>query len=481
MKELLSAKHQIQLTIMEAFIKRNEVTIEELEAMTGASKQTILTYIDEIEQSTDFFEIQRGLKTYFLKRNNRTTYSAIYRYFYQESVQLRLMEFIFLNPYTQTKDIVKNLSISRSQFNQLRQNLKHICQLYNFSLSDSPFHLQGDYHAICSFYIAYMLEKYDRLDEFISAKENKLLDQLVLSFTNLPLVGGIQDNQRLKVWLWVLIKLSKHFPQSLSLDVYKGDSNLFVFSHQQFEEAFEVKFSGFINTVLTELGSFLEEAVNSPELLEKKTAALTFAKNLFAVLGSKESFSNSRVLDATLSLYKTRNYILNNKKLRFVQSFFEQNSCFSEPIAQGIQKELLHFRQAIKNDGLFFELVYCLIVNETALTELVKKNQIKKKVGILYTYDKEHSELFSHQLNNSFTNNLTFEVIDYDQFCDSSLELTGFDFIITSLTTIKQDNCVVTDVFPTVSDIRYLNQLVNASIQRDFEKGLKQVLALPIS
>ncbi|MBO1305370.1 helix-turn-helix domain-containing protein [Enterococcus sp. 669A] len=480
MRQLLSAKHNIQLSIMEAFLAKNEIAIEELEALTGASKQTIRTYIDEIEQSTDFFVIQRGMGTYFLKRNNRTTYSTIYRYFYQESIHLRLIEYIFLNPFSQTKDIVEHFGISRSQFNQLRHNLKHICKLYDFSLSDSPFKLQGDYHTICAFYIPYMLEKYDRTDEFISTEENKVLDQLLLSFTNLPHRGGIQDHQRLKVWLWVTIKLSKHFPEYLNHGFSEADNDHFVLSHQQFEEAFSVKFPGFINSALSELYYYMEQDVASPELINKKKAALTFAQNLFDLLGGRVPFTNSRVLDTTLSLYKNRNYILNNQKQRFVQNFFEQNSCFPETVAQALQQEFLRYRAALDNDSLFFELLYSLIVNETTLTQLVMDNQLKKKVGVLYAYDKDHSELFSYQLNNSFTNNLAFEVIDYDLFCDAKASLEGFDFIITSLTTIKRDNCVVTDIFPTVADIRYLNELVNHSIQQDFEQGLKQALVGPL-
>lgn len=480
MRQLLSVKHAIQLTIMEAFLEKNEIRIEELEAMTGASKQTIRTYIDEIEQSTDFFVIQKGLGTYFLKRNNRTTYSTIYRYFYQQSIHLRLMEYIFLNPFSQTKDIVQHFEISRSQFNQLRHNLKDVCQLYDFSLSDSPFKLQGDYHTICAFYIPYMLEKYDRTDEFISTKENKVLDQLLLSFTNLPQRGGIQDQHRLKVWLWVTIKLSRHFPEYLNHGFSEADNDHFVLSHQQFEEAFSVKFPGFINSALSELYYYMEQDVASPELVNKKKAALTFAQNLFDLLGGNVPFANSRLLDITLSLHKNRNYILNNQKQRFVQNFFEQNSCFSKKVSQALQQEIVRYRRALANDSLFFELLYSLIVNETKLTQLVKENQLKKKIGVLYAYDRDHSELFSYQLNNSFTNNLAFEVIDYDLFCDSKVGFEAYDFIITSLTTIKQDNCVVTDIFPTVSDIRYLSDLVNHSIQQDFENGLKEALVGPL-
>lgn len=59
MKVFLSTKHQVQLEIMEIFLEQQQSSLEELEETTGASKQTILRYIEELEQMTDFFQIQK--------------------------------------------------------------------------------------------------------------------------------------------------------------------------------------------------------------------------------------------------------------------------------------------------------------------------------------------------------------------------------------------------------------------------------------
>lgn len=483
MKQLLSTKHQTQLIIMEAFLEKNEITIEELETLTGASKQTIRTYIDEVKQSTDFFHIQKGKGTYFLKRNNRTTYSTIYRYFYQHSIQLQLLEIIFLNPFIQTKEIVQRFGISRSQCNQLRHTLKKVCESYGFSLSDSPFRFQGDDYKICAFFIAYMFEKYDFADEYISPKENQLLDQLIPSFANLPLVGGLQDRHRVKTWLWVIIKLSKHFPEYLNQKFDNTDAFKSVFSYQDFEDTFSVSFSGHINHVFSQLYLFLEEKITVPELVRKKESFVSFFQTLYSLFNCTETFDDKRLIDVALLLYIGPNYILNKKKHRFVLNFFEQNSCFSKEISEKLYHEILHLRTIIGADGLFFEIMYSLLINETTLTRLIKEHQVKKRVGVLYTYDKEHSELFAYQLNNSFTNNLAFEVIDYEDYCNaqySEAELAGYDFIMTSLTTLKLDNCIVTDIYPTISDIKYLNELADFAIRKKFENGLKHALTNPL-
>lgn len=484
MKQLLSTKHQAQLIIMEAFLEKYEITIEELEQLTGASKQTIRSYIDEVKQSTDFFSIQKGMGTYFLKRNHRTNYSTIYHYFYQESIQLKLLEIIFLHPFIQTKEIVQQFGISRSQCNQLRHTLKQVCASYGFSLSDSPFRFQGDYHKICAFFIAYMFEKYDFIDDYVTPKENHLLDQIVLSFVDLPYVGGVQDQQRLKTWLWVVIKLSKHFPE-LSTEEFKDiDESQLVFSYQEFEEAFSVNFTDFLHAVFSQLYLFLEGQVTAPEKVKKKKAVFDFFETLYALFDSPKKFDDQRVVDIALSVYVGPNYILNKKKQRFVLNFFEQNSCFSQEISETLSQEIKKLRAILKEDALFFELMYSLLINEVPLIRLVKEHQEKKRVGILYTYDKQHSELFAYQLNNSFTNNLAFEVIDYEDFCNnqySEAELADYDFIMTSLTTLTLDNCIVTDIYPTITDIKYLNELADSAIRKKFENGLKSALTNPIS
>lgn len=483
MKQLLSTKHQAQLIIMEAFLEKYEITIEELEQLTGASKQTVRSYIDEIKQSTDFFSIQKGVGTYFLKRNHRTNYSTIYHYFYRESIQLKLLEIIFLHPFIQTKEIVQRFGISRSQCNQLRHTLKQVCTSYGFSLSDSPFRFQGDYHKICAFFIAYMFEKYDFIGDYVSPKENQLLDQLVLSFASLPDVGGLQDKQRLKTWLWVIIKLSKHFPELLIEEFDDVDDSHLVFSYQDFEETFSVNFTGFIHAALSQLHSYLEGQVVLPEKVIKKQAVFSFFETLYDLFDCPKKFNDQRVVDVALSLYAGPNYILNKKKQRFVLNFFEQNSCFSHSISETLYREIKKLRAILREDALFFELMYTLLINEIPLTRLIKEHQEKKRVGILYTYDKRHSELFAYQLNNSFTNNLAFEVIDYDKFCNaqySEVELMSYDFIMTSLTTLKLDNCIVTDIYPTISDIKYLNELADSVIRKKFENGLKCALTNPI-
>ena len=175
---------------------------------------------------------------------------------------------------------------------------------------------------------------------------------------------------------------------------------------------------------------------------------------------------------------------MNKKKQRFVLNFFEQNSCFSQEISETLSQEIKKLRSILKEDALFFELMYTLLINEIALTRLIKEHQEKKRVGILYTYDKQHSKLFAYQLNNSFTNNLAFEVIDYEDFCNnqySEAELADYDFIMTSLTTLTLDNCIVTDIYPTITDIKYLNELADSAIRKKFENGLKSALTNPIS
>ncbi|EPH95602.1 M protein trans-acting positive regulator [Enterococcus faecalis 13-SD-W-01] len=477
MKVFLSTKHQVQLEIMEIFLEQQQSSLEELEETTGASKQTVLRYIEELEQMTDFFQIQKKKSELYLLKNNRINYSAIYHYFYQHSLQFKLLELVLLQPFLSTTDILDQLDISKSQFRRIKKQLSECLEYYGVTLTDSPFHFTGEFSKLCNFFVTFITEKYFSLKEFINEEEAPLIEQIVQGFSNLPHLSGFQDYQRLKVWIWVVIKMSSHFPRLVTTTEFLDfDNYQIVINNQKFEHVFKIPYTGFVHSTLSKLHYMLKKPILSPEMNLKKDALNHLYKRLYELFGNQTFKEVPMVFDTSLSLYQGRSHILNHAKKRFVFEFFKQNGSFSSLISQQLKKELTVFRGVLRDDDLFFDLLYLMLTHDPVLTNLIIKNQQKKTVGILYTFDEEHSNMLAKRFEHIFEDYLTFEVIDFHTSESVEEKLDNYDFCLTNFPTLNKKNCIVSDIFPTDKDIQYLNHLFQQSILKELLEDLKKPL-----
>jgi hypothetical protein len=477
MKVFLSTKHQIQLEIMEIFLEQQQASLEELETATSTSKQTILRYIEEIEQMTDFFQIQKKKNELYLLKNNHIDYSTIYHYFYQHSLQFKLLEHILLHPFLSTTDILEQLAISKSQFRRIKKQLSECLEDYGVTLTDSPFHFTGEFSKLCNFFVTFITEKYFSVDEFIKKEEEALIEQIVQGFAALPHLSGFQDYQRLKIWIWVVIKMSSHFPRLVTTtELLDFDNYQIVINNQEFEKIFKIPYTGFVHSRLSKLHHMLKNPKLTPEMQLKKNALDHLYKRLYELFGSQMLKEIPLVFAASLSLYHGRSYILNHAKKRFVFGFFKQNGSFSPLVSQQLKKELTVFRGVLRDDDLFFDLLYLMLTHDPVLTNLIIKNQQKKTVGLLYTFDEEHSKMLAKRFEHIFEDYLTFEVIDFHTTESVEEKLDSYDFCLTNFPTLNKKNCIVSDIFPTDKDIQQLNHLFQQSIAVDLLEDLQQPL-----
>lgn len=477
MKAFLSTKHQVQLEIMEVFLEQQQISLEELEKTTGTSKQTLLRYIEELEQTTDFFQIKKKKSELYLLKNNCINYSTIYHYFYQHSLQFKLLELILLQPFLSTTDILEQLDISKSQFRRIKKQLAKGLEHYDVTLTDSPFHFTGEFSKLCNFFITFITEKYFSLEEFIKKEEAALIEQIVQGFSALPYLSGFQDYQRLKIWIWVVIKMSSHFPRLVTTtELLDFDNYQIVINNQKFEKIFKIPYTGFVHSRLSKLHHMLKNPKLTPEMQLKKNALDHLYKRLYELFGTPMSKEIPFVFIPSLSLYQGKNHILDHAKKRFVFGFFKQNGSFSPLVSQQIKKELIVFRGVLRDDDLFFDLLYLMLTHDPVLTNLMIKNQQKKTVGILYTFDEEHSKMLAKRFEHIFEDYMTFEVIDFHPSESVEEKLENYDFCLTNFPTLNKKNCIVSDIFPTDKDIQHLNHLFQQSISLDLLEDLKKPL-----
>ncbi|EMF0060189.1 MarR family transcriptional regulator [Enterococcus hirae] len=128
MRAILSKKHYIQLIILETYLANGQVTVQQLEETTQATKQTILKQLNELE-NRGFFQVEKKKDHLLLRKNKPISYSEVYSYIYQDSVQIQFISLVFSCPFITTSEILKKLKISKSQFRRIKKQVADFFEL----------------------------------------------------------------------------------------------------------------------------------------------------------------------------------------------------------------------------------------------------------------------------------------------------------------------------------------------------------------
>lgn len=455
---LLSSQHFSQLIMLEFLMENPDTDIAQLKKITKSSEKTILAYLDELESGMKFFSYKKKNNSIKLVSNNQFSYNSMYTYFYDQSTNLQALEIIFLHPYIKTNDLAERLEISISKCIRIKNHINSCLAPYDISITDSPFLLTGSVKNIVNFFVPFFYEKYGFSNEFMTVNQYKVLLHIVTSFTSVfPHLNGVQDTHRLTIWLWVIIKISRHDPQptpSNSEQPLRTDT--VIVNKDRFSEAFGFNYSQPLHRSISRLFTLLLS--ENPVTIGPSVNGIEhFLTSFYGVFNTENPDSPLLLYRAVLAVSTGKNFILNNEKKRFVLSYFNRYGHFSEQRSLALKKELQLLKNTLKNDNLYFELLYLILTHETKLVDTIKKNQLKTTVGLIYTLDIEHSKMIQTMLNELFQGELDFKLIDYnffDPFDDTRYEC---HFYLTNLPIINNPKVILTDVYPSE---RELGQLV---------------------
>ncbi|OJG83021.1 hypothetical protein RV14_GL002024 [Enterococcus ratti] len=390
---------------------------------------------------------------------------------------MQLLYFIFLHPFTTTSEIVQTFNLSKTKFQNIKKQLVTGLGYYGFSITDSPFCFTGNFNKLCQFFEVFLSEKFYSFNEYMLPKEQELIEQILQGFADIPNFSVLQQQQKLKKCVWVIIKLSAHFPKIKNTKkIVMFNKHSIVIDHSQFKEVFQLPYSDEIQKKLTECYLAFKNPILPSKMKQKKEALITLITHLYELFGQSKKFTIPPMIHTKLARYEGISYLINHEKKRFIFEFFKHNGNFSLHISQSLLNELITFRNAINDDSLFYELLYLLLIHDTYLTNLIINKQQVKKVGLLFTYSKAHNSLLVSLLKNLFQESLTFEVLDFSD-CTSPHQLfLSFDYCITNMSAYRSTNSILLDAYPSECEIHDLNQL----FQHSPFKSMLEVLKKPL-
>ncbi len=477
MRTLLSKKDRAQLTILEVLLEKRKISIDDLAKASHISKQTLASYLDELFITLPFLQIKRKKNELALLNNTFVGYPAVYSHFYHHSDHLAFLEYIFFHPFTQTNQLIAQLQLNPSQYRRIKKQTIDFLEKNHIVLSDSPLHFKGDFYHLARFFTIFLSEKYPVLDQLLPDGELNVVREIVTGFSK-----RIPEELHVELYLWVMIKLSMHYPRRLTDSFNQEMDYSTILIHQRrFEQTFKIPYSAFIHNIFVHCHAILNPADLITEKRRFKTELLFLREKIYQIFCEKSISSLSASIDLVVHFWHGKNYLLNPFKKRFVLEFFMQNSCFSSAISEQLKKEILSFRIKLNDDDLFFELIYYLMLYDTELIQLFIHHQQAKRIAVACTFGKVHNLMLANYLNQLFGRRFSFEVISLTTTGKIDQQLTDYDFCLTNLTTFTHKKRILCDNFLSTHDLNELVQLFSHSIFQNWIKEFRGPFYLPLS
>ncbi len=469
MRTLLSKKESAQLIILEVLLEKQKISLDDLAKVSLISKQTLCSYLDELLTKLPFLQIKKKNNEIRLLKNTIISYPVIYSYFYTCSDHFAFLEYLFFHPFTQTNKLIDQLHLNPSKYRRIKKQTICFLEKENIFLSNSPLYFHGDFYHLAHFFTTFLYEKYPSLTSLIPARERKVIKEITDGLSK-----QIPEELHIELYIWVMIKLSMHYPRCLTdSSNQEMDCSKILVNQKRFEQTFKIPYTVFIHNLFVRCYTDLNQPILPTEKREFKKELLHLRKKMYQIFQAQSDSFLPHTVDLIIHFLDGRTYLLNSFKKSFVLDFFMQNGCFCSSISEQLKQAFLIFRNKIANDDLFFELIYYLIVHDTTLVQLFIQHQQAKRIAVACTFGNPHNLMLAAYLNQWFGSRFSFEAITFDNMVNLERQVETYDFFLTNLAIVDHPKCISCDSFLNNHDLNYLVHLFSHSMFQDWLKEFR--------
>lgn len=474
MKELLSSKDLRLLTIVEFILENPFTTLTEISSKTNISVRTVSSSISKINDliSPCFLEANYlGVKLH-LTANTSPRY--ILKQFLSLSLELCILETIFKEPNISISEIAAKHYVSEHTVRRSISHLNKVLIKKGFQINQPFLSFSGDYQAAVIFFILFLDEKYDFIDNSMSHNELRAIKYIVDN--SLLIKNKIQNKQDYsRVILWTYVKSKIFISYEPFIDI------TYQFTLENFNEAqnlFEIAFNyPLTNQLLTYCFSFaltndyalnyshlVKQAQSNEivlEIIEKLNKFITVVSEKFELnLLNKESL----LVDMynMISFPSNYSYILYSRDATFLSSLSNEIT----PLYFTSRKYLIQiFRNSI-NEHKINALLYLLFTHWREFISSIRVSRDNLRLGIYTDSDREHANMVFDILSSNFSYGLDIEIIETIYLKDLLHTLNSFDILITNVPNLSHSTCKIIcfNEYPSFENWAQLYNEINSHI-----------------
>ena len=216
MRLLLSSKEKRQLELMEYLMSSRKWThIKILSEKFMCTERILKQDIAELREAFPHIDIQsstNGIKAYFTKE---TSLQDIYRYFFSNSQNYSLLEYMFFHEGETITEISNAFYTTPANLYRIVNKLeKDIQTKYNFNIQLSPISITGNEVDIRYFFTQYFSERYYFLEWPFADFSEEDLDEFAKYFyepTNYPMTFATFHMYKWMVMIGIYRVRNKHY------------------------------------------------------------------------------------------------------------------------------------------------------------------------------------------------------------------------------------------------------------------------------
>ncbi|WP_314349351.1 M protein trans-acting positive regulator PRD domain-containing protein [Granulicatella elegans] len=456
MRLLLSSKEKRQLKLMEYLMSsRNWTHIKILSEKFMCTERILKQDIAELREAFPHIDIQsstNGIKAYFTKE---TSLQDIYRYFFSNSQNYSLLEYMFFHEGETITEISNAFYTTPANLYRIVNKLeKDIQTKYNFNIQLSPISITGNEIDIRYFFTQYFSERYYFLEWPFSDFSEEDLDKFAKYFyepTNYPMTFATFHMYKWMVMIGIYRVRNKHYvpiPDNFFEEIFPPFAQLpdieekLVYFSEKFQlsltpEVLAQIFLSFIQDAIflspEEFYASLEKdeyAKNSCQLLDEMLLKLEFKLNIHfhnrneliwymhntVHLERQETFTDPLLFDQ-------KQITIRNFKTHFSTSF------------EIMKEEILNYLQVMNRSHTpehIEHLIYTLFTHgeDTAIQLLLNRPQIK--VVVISNFDHAHAITLMNILSYYCNNRFIFENWTDIHLSSEILNQSDYDIIVSN-------------------------------------------------
>lgn len=475
MINILSSKDKRYLKTLQILFKKNDyIKVNELSSELNVVKSTIISDIVNINSIIYPMNISTSHYGCKLTMPINVSIDYIYQCILKSSLEYELIELIFFEKYSTLSEYASALFISFSSLKRMISKINSVTKTYGFEINYSTIQLVGNETTIITMIMNLFYEKYC-FDDLPFHKEQKIaVEQLLdIFFIKRPSFYS-PDIEKIKRYSLARIIRLKNGHGLSNSSPKEADFSIIDFSaitNFNFCEYFKYFFDISLNSTTLKLIFYpfrKEKFINSFEELIELKGSNKFVKTTVSEI-------NSFVLDIShhldieiptdeeffLGIYNStlmtleQDYLLYDKKRKFVENIYEDFPFFYEKISK-----LKHKISDVPLHELY-QFLYSLIITWPQLLPSLRKKVPTINAGIILDLNLTHSKFICEMMNNFYSKNIKFDVINAPSL-DHAIQIANKkDFLLTNISNISSLDIPVISmgIYPTFRDFEKIDSL----------------------
>lgn len=445
MKNLLSAKENRQLALLEVLIEKKQCTLSYASQRIGYTERTLS---DDVKQINNYIAPSK-----IITKNNGLSLSIplysssreIYSNFVKYSREYQLLLFLLEHEPKTLEDFADSLYLSASTVKRTISQLNVILQEYNIKIESSSIRLIGDERAISLFYTAILNETNYASNYFLDDTQITILSNLCkLAAKKLHFKLNYPDLIKLVLWTYVRIARICHghllneeepakntaFPFDIEQPL--ADAFFSLFGIQLDENVMGDIFSFFLHRgyarSMDDIRKIIQASPTHKTIYEQIEKTL---RQIASYLGISTDETGDLFVDLfnILQISKVPLFELYSKNKIFNEMFREKN----EFIYHAVSSAVSEFFPQLSNENEYHAIVYILLTHWPKLVDRAYETASSVRVGILFDSDVEHAQLVPDILNIDSDIKINIVILSPIPWVEYDSVLQNVDVLVTNI------------------------------------------------